>query len=133
MLKLENKFNKLNKALTALEVIYLKPTLEDRSNIDATIQRFEFTFELFWKFLQELFYQKGLELNYPRDVIKSAFNSGIIEDEDLWLQMLKDRNMTSHTYNEALADVIFTRIKEYTPLIRQVCNELEKIAQEEAE
>lgn len=46
MLKSNIKFEKFNKALIALETIYLKPMQEDRSNIDATMQRFEFTFEV---------------------------------------------------------------------------------------
>jgi nucleotidyltransferase substrate binding protein (TIGR01987 family) len=124
MQKIAIKFNKLEKALTALEAIYLKSNLPDRSNIDATIQRFEFTFELFWKTLREFFLQKGLEINFPKDVLKEAFSAGIITDETTWLEMLKDRNLTSHTYNEALADIIFANIKNYTPLIRKVVNDL---------
>lgn len=127
MKKLELKFQKFNKAILSLEAIYLKPTLPDRSNIDATIQRFEFTFELFWKFLKEFFFQKGLELNYPTDIIKEAFSTNLIDDEDIWIQMLKDRNMSSHTYDEALADKIFARIRIYTPLIRKCCDRLQPI------
>ncbi len=114
------KFDKFQKARTALEAIYLKPVQEDRANIDATIQRFEFTFELAWKFLKEYFFEQGLELNYPIDVIKEAFAVHLIDDEGIWLRMLKDRNMTSHTYNEMLADEIYVRIKLYVPLLHEL-------------
>ncbi|MCZ6902205.1 MAG: HI0074 family nucleotidyltransferase substrate-binding subunit [Rickettsia endosymbiont of Ixodes persulcatus] len=86
-----------------LEAIYLKPITEDRAYIDATIQRFEFTFELAWKFLKEYFVEKGIVLNYPKEVLKEAFTAGII----IWIYMLADRNMTSHTYDEKLADEIY--------------------------
>jgi nucleotidyltransferase substrate binding protein (TIGR01987 family) len=127
MQKIELKLEKLRKALGALEAIYLKPTLEDRSNIDATIQRFEFTFELFWKVLKDFFYHKGLEINYPRDVIKQAYADKLVNNESLWLQMLKDRNLTSHTYDEILADQIFNHIKSYVPLLRESFEKIEKI------
>jgi nucleotidyltransferase substrate binding protein (TIGR01987 family) len=127
MQKIIIKFQKLGKVLTALEAIYLKPNQPDRSNIDATIQRFEFTFELFWKCLKELFNQEELGLNYPKEVFQEAFSVGLIDNEQTWVNMLQDRNMTSHTYNEALADAIFERIKEYTPLIRKSYDRLEKI------
>jgi nucleotidyltransferase substrate binding protein (TIGR01987 family) len=122
MKKASIKFEKLQKTLTSLEAIYLKPTEPDRSNIDATIQRFEFTFELCWKFLKDFFLEKGVPLHYPKEVIQEAFKVGIIHDEDLWRHMLKDRNMTSHTYDEELADTIFQHIKRYTPEIRRVCH-----------
>lgn len=127
MLKTQIKFEKFCKALATLEAIYLKPVMDDRANIDATIQRFEFTFELGWKFLKDYFEEKGLILNYPKEIIQEAFAVGLINDEYLWLQMLSDRNMTSHTYNEKLADEIYERIKKYVPelkkiVISDICN-----------
>ena len=126
MEKLKLKFQKFSNALLSLEAIYLKPTVEDRSNIDASIRRFVFSFELFWKFLKEYFFQMGLEINYPRDIIKEAFSLGMINDETLWLQMLKDRHLTSHTYDQHLADTIFSNIQKYTPMIRAVLDFLEE-------
>ena len=97
MSKSKIKFEKFQKALISLEAVYLKPMQEDRVNIDATIQRFEFTFELSWKFLKDFFFERGLELNYPKEIIKEAFSVNLIDDENLWIKMLRDRNMTSHT------------------------------------
>lgn len=119
MTKIKTKLEKLEKALISLEMIYLKPNTDDRTNIDATIQRFEFTFELFWKLLKAFFDEKGLEIYYPRDVLKQAYQDHIITDEVIWLQMLKDRNLTSHTYDAILADTIFSHIKLYVPILRK--------------
>ena len=120
------KAEKLNKALIALEKIYLKPNQEDRSNIDATIRRFEFVFELFWKPLKEVFNHQGIQVHYPREVIKEAFSSNLIDNEEIWLQMLQDRNLTSHTYDEALADIVFSHIKLYVPIIKEAFNLVSK-------
>ena len=127
MLRSKIKFEKFKKALLSLEAIYLKPMQDDRSNGDATIQRFEFTFELAWKFLKDYFLERDLELHYPKEVIQEAFNVNLIDDEVLWIKMLKDRNMTSHTYDEKLADEIYKRIKLYVPVLRCL---LENITQE---
>lgn len=124
MSKSEIKFESFQKALLSLEAIYLKPMQDDRSNVDATIQRFEFTFELAWKFLKDYFFERDIELHYPKEVIQEAFNVNLISNEGVWIKMLKDINMTSHTYNEKLADEIFLRIKLYVPELRQLCNNI---------
>lgn len=120
MTKTQIKYEKFQKALLSLDAIYMKPVMPDRANIDATIQRFEFTFELSWKFLKDYFLEKGLQLNYPKEVIKEAFSVGIIDNEKVWLLMLSDHNMTSHTYDEKLADEIYARIKEYVPELKKL-------------
>jgi len=80
---------------------------------DAVIQRFEFTFELIWKALQLYLEHRGLECGSPRATFKKAFAEGLIqtpEEADAWLQMLDDRNLTSHAYDEALARRIYQHI-----------------------
>ena len=126
MLRTQIKFEKFKKALSSLEAIYLKPAKEDRANIDATIQRFEFTFELAWKFLKDYFLEQGIQLNYPKEVIKEAFAVGIVNDENIWVKMLSDRNMTSHTYDEKLADEIYMRIKSYVPELKTLLKNVER-------
>ena len=64
MSKIQLKFEKFHKAFNTLEKIYLQPASEDRINIDATIQRFEFTFDLAYKYLKEYFHEKGIILHY---------------------------------------------------------------------
>lgn len=120
MTKTLSKFEKYKKAYIALEVIYNKPTMPDRSNIDATIQRFEFTFELCWKMLKDYLYDKGIEANNPRDVFKEAYQNGLLNNEEIWITMLKDRNNSSHTYDQILADLVFANIKTYVPEFKKL-------------
>lgn len=120
MSKSKIKFEKFQKALLSLEAIYLKPMQADRSNVDATIQRFEFTFELAWKFLKEYFFERDLALHYPKEVLQEAFHVNLIDDEAVWIKMIRDRNMTSHTYDEKLADEIYDNIKVYVPELRHL-------------
>ncbi len=72
--------------------------------VDGTIQRFEFAFELFWKTLKILLEQEHEEAVFAKQVLSKAYQAGWIDNEKLWINMLEDRNLTSHTYNEELAD-----------------------------
>lgn len=85
---------------------------ESPLSIDGTIQRFEFTFELAWKTIQKVLRYEGFDCNSPRDCLKKAYLSRIIDDEELWLEMLDDRNTTTHIYDEARAKEIYERIKK---------------------
>lgn len=123
--KIQQTYTNLSKALNKLEIMLARPMDEDRANIDASIQRFEFCVELFWKFLKRIMSQLGTETNFPREVIQQAYAGNLIDDEQQWLQMLKDRNETSHTYDEELADRIYGMIKTtYYPLMRKTFNQL---------
>jgi nucleotidyltransferase substrate binding protein (TIGR01987 family) len=88
---------------------------------DATIQRFEFTFETVWKALKLFLEHQGHECPGPRPTLKNAFAEKLIPNEDeadTWLAMLEDRNLTSHAYDETLARGIYGRIvKDYAPLL----------------
>jgi nucleotidyltransferase substrate binding protein (TIGR01987 family) len=117
---------KLKKALSSLEKAAAFPPIEGRLNIDATIQRFEFTIELFWKLLKSILESKGVEVQYPKDVLKESFRGHLIDHERVWLKMLQDRNLSSHTYDEDLADRMFQDIKTYLPILRVTFNTLSK-------
>jgi nucleotidyltransferase substrate binding protein (TIGR01987 family) len=55
---------------------------------EGLVQRFESTFELAWKTLKDYLESKGVELKYPRDVIKESFRNELLDDGELWLEML---------------------------------------------
>jgi len=116
--KLKNAFNKLaDGAKIANDDLYK----------DGVIQRFEFTFELLWKTLKIYLENQGIIVRSPRESFKEAFRLGLIEDEKLFLDMLKDRNDTTHIYDKETAESIFNRIKSnYIPAIKIV---LEKISE----
>lgn len=80
--------------------------------LDGTIKRFEFTFEMAWKALRKFLLYEGAECTSVRDCIKKAYQSGFIKEEDRWLNILKDRNVTSHIYDEKEAEDIYQRIKD---------------------
>ena len=72
---------------------------------DGMIQRFEFTFELSWKAAKEYLLDQGVanELNFPKQVLKTAYGNQMINDESVWLDMLESRNRTSHIYDDRIA------------------------------
>lgn len=97
--------------------------------IDGVIQRFEFTYELAWKCLKDyLEYTGAVEAKTPRDVIKEAFAIGFIANGDVYISMLKDRNLTSHTYNEEMSHILYKQIKlVYYPLLFELDAKLKKV------
>ena len=80
--------------------------------IDGTIQRFEFSFELAWKLARAILYFNGIEADTPKSVIKEAFKIKMIDNGDGWIDMLEDRNKTSHIYDKDTAQLIYNKIKE---------------------
>ena len=101
--------NALENALTRLNES-LQFDLSQPLVVDACIQRFEFCIELTWKTLKKSLAIEGIEANTPRECIQQAYSIHWINDESAWLSMLKDRNLTSHTYKEDLALEIYHRL-----------------------
>jgi nucleotidyltransferase substrate binding protein (TIGR01987 family) len=101
-----------------LEAIEAKPATTLMR--DGMIQRFEFTIELFWKVLKSRLAAKGVEKTLPLDVLKEAYAAKWLRgNEEDWLRMWKDRNLTSHTYQEALAIEIAARIPKHFLLLQE--------------
>ncbi|MGI6093676.1 MAG: nucleotidyltransferase [Veillonellaceae bacterium] len=114
--------NRLNKALATLDEV-----LEEPFSVivrDATIQRFEYCFELSWKLLKKALKIEGIDVNSPRQVIRSSFELGFIDDIDIWFEMLEDRNMTAHTYNPDIADKVYESAKRLPEEIRNILKRL---------
>lgn len=98
-------------------VARLKESIEDAKSIknltvrDGVIQRFEFTTDLARKTAREyLLLQEVTDINSPKSVMTEAYNNNLITDAEGWLQILRDRNSTSHIYNEEDADEVYNRI-----------------------
>ena len=78
-----------------------------------TIQTFEFTHELAWNVIKDYFeYQGNMSITGSRDAVREAFQKGLIVDGDAWMEMIKSRNKTSHTYNKAIAEEIVDKITQ---------------------
>ena len=92
---------------------------------DGVIQRFEFSVELFWKTLKKVLEYNKVECYSPRDCVKKAFRYGMIDDDEIVLDMLEDRNRSSHIYDEEEAVRIFERIsKVYVNVLEKMIEEL---------
>ena len=85
---------------------------------DASIQRFEFCFELAWKVIQERARAEGLECQSLKSCLKMAYKNSWITDETGWLAMLEDRNRTAHTYDETLAKDVYRRLPAHLPILQ---------------
>lgn len=81
---------------------------------DGIIQRFEICAELAWKTMREKLIEEEYSetLNSPKSVMRQAFAADYIMDDEDWIALLTDRNLTSHLYDEKTAQEIFERIKE---------------------
>lgn len=96
-----------------------KPTEIER---DASIQRFEFTFEAVWKMARHYLYEvEGVDVGSPKGVIRGCRESSIlsIEEASQALSMADDRNLTSHTYDRALAQEIYGRLHGHAALMHK--------------
>jgi len=110
--RLVQKYAYFSKAVLRLREV-LEAGTESDFVYDAAIQRFEFTYELGWKLLKAFMAYSGIaEVNTPREAFKEAFAAGLIHDGELWIEMIKDRNLTAHTYDEAEAVKIYNRVRE---------------------
>jgi len=114
---------KFRDALKKLEAGILQAV--DELDTDGVIQRFEFTFETMWKALKIFLTHEGIACDTPRNCLKEAFRLGLLEKEKIFLDMLEDRNKTSHIYNKEVAEEIVERVKiKYLPVMRKVLNKL---------
>jgi nucleotidyltransferase substrate binding protein (TIGR01987 family) len=77
----------------------------------AVIKSYEFTFELSWKTLKDYLSYNGIDARLPREVIKQAFATGLLADGQLWIDMLEERNLMAHTYDDARAKAAVTQIQ----------------------
>ena len=108
----ERSLQNFAKALGKLES-FLRETVSSERDRAGVIQAFEFSFELAWKTVQKLSESHSKQVGSPKQAFQIAFQLGWIAEGEhgKWLQMVADRNLTSHTYDETLADEILGRIR----------------------
>jgi nucleotidyltransferase substrate binding protein (TIGR01987 family) len=94
------------------------------------IQAFEFSHELAWNVMKDYFdYQGGNLITGSRDATREAFNKGILQSADVWMEMIKSRNQTSHTYNKKTADEITKQIRsQYHAELVKFLNQMTEIS-----
>lgn len=109
----ERAFKNLEEALARTELSKLEKA--------GVIQIYEFTFELAWKTLKDYLENKDVAVRFPRDTIKEAFKYEIVDDGELWLDMLQKRNLMAHMYDESTAELAFKLIADqYYSALKQV-------------
>ena len=108
----ERALNQFRNAIAKLNEFLRTPVTEDRDKA-GIIQGFEFCFELCWKCIQKKVVAHNKQVGSPKQAMQAAFELGWIRESDQksWLTMVDDRNLTSHTYKESLADEVLTRIR----------------------
>lgn len=127
------RFNNFRKAAKQLDEAVLLGRSRELSKLEkqGVIQAFEYTYELAWNMLRDfLRWQGNSDITGSRDTIREAFSAGLIDNGESWMQMLVDRNRTSHTYNEETAEQILKAIDEcYHSLFTSVLNRMQKEAE----
>lgn len=119
------RFNNYSKALSQLRKFIAKGELNEFEE-QGLIQAFEYTYELAWITIKDYFETQGeININGSRDSFRLAFRRGIIEEGELWMEMVKSRTLTSHTYNEEIArQIAFDITEKYYPEFEKLHNRL---------
>jgi len=140
----QQRFSNYNKAFIKLEEAVKRITTDYKISEDGTIdkdnflddiikegliQRFEYTHELAWNVMKDFLENAGNTNIYgSKDATREAFAAGLVANGDTWMDMIKSRNKTSHTYNEETADDIFIKVvQEYYPVFVQFRSKMEEL------
>lgn len=115
---LDTALHDFNAATSALQHAYIR---------DSVIKRFEYCSDLLWKTIKEyLLTIHGIEVNSPKSAYRAAHEVNFLspEETEIFLDMVDDRNETSHTYNEEFAEELSQKITRHTALIHIVTDRL---------
>ena len=117
------RFNNFNKAIFHLEnaLQIINPDITQKAGI---IQFFEMSFELAWNMIKDYLEEQGFtDIKSPRAALKKAFEIGIIENGHDWMDLLQDRNLTAHIYDEQKANEMGLLIRnKYFPILKALQN-----------
>jgi len=135
---LENALKTLSEALEDLEQLELQkdtPNLFSgynklyKSLRDSLIQRFEYSVDLFWKYLKKHQENMGvpiLEINSPKSALRTACRNSLLTEDDteLTLKMIDSRNLTSHVYKEEFAEILLQQIPRYYQVMKKYLDKI---------
>jgi nucleotidyltransferase substrate binding protein (TIGR01987 family) len=119
-LRWKQRFQNFEKAFLQLSDAVDKIEKLDTLSKEGLIQRFEYTLELSWKTLKDYLESKEVIAKFPKDVIKQSFQADLIDNGEIWMNMLEKRNLLTHTYDEkifitainAINNLYFDQIKK---------------------
>lgn len=128
----KQRFNHYANALNWLRQSVNRTDLDFMQQAGA-IQFFEICCELAWKLMKDYLEAQGyIDVASPRAAIKQAFNAGLIEDGHSWLQLLNDRNLSTHLYDNETAGRIYQLASDkYYPLFDKLYVKFTQLAQYE--
>lgn len=118
----KQRFQNFSRAYALLNSVLEENNIDDLSNLEqeGVIQRFEYTYELAWKTLKDYLEYNGANISEitARNVFKEAYSSGIIENADVFIDMMFSRNLLSHTYDfNKFRDILSKVKKDYLPVL----------------
>ncbi|NPA71759.1 MAG: hypothetical protein GXO35_02900 [Gammaproteobacteria bacterium] len=106
-----NALKRLSSAIERKESL-IKEGFED-VYLDIIVKRFEFTYEMAWKALKRYLEFLGLEATNPRSTFKEAYSQGLLSEQGVWLDMIEQRNLSSHVYDETQIQEILDKVDRY--------------------
>ena len=122
----KQRFSNYKKALAQLTKFIDQDELNELEK-QGLIKAFEYTHELAWNLLKDYLQDQGIQnITGSKDSVREAFKVGLIEDGESWMDMIKDRNQTVHTYNESTAEAIATNIQtRFFALFVTLCEKMQ--------
>ena len=130
-LRAEDALHNFSKALDRLKLAMdRRPALADDGYgdmvLDILVKRFEFTFEMSWKAVRRYLDFIGIEALHPRAAFKEAFSQGLVSNEEIWLDMIEQRNVSSHTYDEIGVSDLKEKVEQYWQAFETLKREIDK-------
>lgn len=130
----KQRFENYKKALSNLET-GLEIASEKELNIlekQGLLKSFEFTFELSWKVMKDYLSEQGIQgIIGSRGAFRNAYENGLISEGQTWLDMIEDRNVISHDYDEEAAETVISKIEAYSVLFRNFSDTMQKISEKD--
>ena len=125
------RFSNFKKALKTLKSAVNLSNQRELSDLEkqGLIQAFEFTHELFWKTVKDFLSNQGNQTIYgSKDATREAFNLGLIDQGEDWMKMIESRNLSTHTYDQEISELIVEKTKQsYIHLFTAFENKMEEI------
>jgi nucleotidyltransferase substrate binding protein (TIGR01987 family) len=126
----KQRYKHFMQAFSQLEKAVLLARQRPLSDLEeqGLIQSFEYTHELAWNVLKDFLEEQGLKNLYAsKDSTREAFKRGLIQNGEVWMDMIKSRNLSSHTYNQDISREIAEKIIiDYVPEFRQLIEMMER-------
>ncbi len=113
--------SELKRAVNRLKEALAQP--KDEFVRDSVIQRFEFCVELSWKTAKKIM---GTPTSAPKNIVREMAQSSYISDVEIWLKAIDMRNLSSHTYREPLAELVYEFAANFLAELENLVQELEK-------